>query len=226
MTPKWLQVLYGIAALGVAVFFFVAAWVTWQARSIPLHINGVLTRAEGVESKLNASAINLDKATAAWSASAKAQSDAVTDLATDARGSISAVDLTLASLRSNSDAVNRELASLKETTDAATTLTAALAKDAGTANDTIQKAQPLLEAYTRSGNDLDALLKDKAIHATVENLATTSGNIAGITGSVDKMTAHLEKNVDSPRPLWKTMIPMGEDGAKIWACIFQHVCVN
>jgi hypothetical protein len=173
------------AALSVAIFFSVASWVVWQARSIPLHVNGVLTRAEGVESKLNASAINLDKATAAWSSSAKTQADAITGLVTDAHGSLSEVDQTLAGLRSNSAALNGNLASLRTMTDeAAITLSQARA-DLVTLNGSIGATQPLVEAYTRSGDDLDKLLRSSGLNQTIAGLGVTSTNMGAITGDFE-----------------------------------------
>lgn len=62
----------------------------------------------------------------------------------------------------------------------------------------------------------------RGVHAS----ADTAENVAGITGSVDKMTAHMEKKVDAPQPMWKTVVPGAELGAKIYACIAYHVCTQ
>ena len=121
---------------------------------------------------------------------------------------------------------------LNKTADAATGTLDAATGTLGEGQRTLAtfnaKAGPLLDAYTASGYDLDAILKANAteIHGTLVGIQGVATNTASITGSVDKMTAHLEKQVDSPKPLWKTMIPMSETAAKLYACLVQHVCVD
>ena len=169
-------------ALAGAIFFALASWVVWQARALPLHVNGVLVRAEGVESKLYATSGNLDKATAAWAASARGQADAVEGLVKDAHGTLSTVDLTLASLRSNSDALNGELAALERTTDAATGLANGLSADAATANTLLAHGQPAIDAGTRAMRDIDSLVTDPQLTDAVGHWNETTAHLAASTG--------------------------------------------
>ena len=169
-------------ALAGAIFFTLASWVMWQARALPLHVNGVLTRAEGVESKLYATSGNLDKATAAWAASAKGQADAVEGLVTDAHGVLSTVDLTLASLRSNSDALNGELVALERTTDAATGLANGLTADAAEAQTALAGVPPVLASGARAMNDFDRMVTNPQLYETIGRLDETTGHLDESTG--------------------------------------------
>ncbi len=82
-------------------------------------------------------------------------------------------------------------------------------------------------------DDFKSWAKSPSVQASVKDTqraikagADTTENVAGITGSVDKMSDHLEKTVDAPEPLWKTLVPGAELVAKIWSCVAYHVCVN
>src|ERR1700761_2541244 len=120
-----MKFLSSLAAASVAAFFLSLTALTWlYGPRLLLHADGAITRFEGVESKINATATNLDKATAAWSESAKSQADAVTDLVTDAHGTLSEIDGSLVVVRDDAgaihataDAATALLASAKGTTD-------------------------------------------------------------------------------------------------------------
>ena len=91
---------------------------------------------------------------------------------------------------------------------------------------TLNSFKPLVLHMDTTASDLDALLASPDLSQAIQHLNETSGNVAGITDSVDKMTLHLEKQVDSPKPLWKTAIPMAETTGKLYTCLVYHVCVN
>ena len=97
-----------------------------------------------------------------------------------------------------------------------------------------EQQEVTLYDQTHNGmTDLQTYLKSKSIQDTVADIqrgihysADTTQNVAGISGSVDKMTTHLEKTVDAPVPAWKTLVPGAELIGKIYACLAYHVCVN
>ena len=128
-------------------------------------------------------------------------------------------------LNTAGDAVKDTAAHLNKTADAAT---GTLNQSTATLATFNTKAGPLLDAYTNTGIDIDKMLRENAteLHGTLVGVQGIAQNMSGITGSVDKMTTHLEKQVDSPKPLWKTAIPMSETAAKIYACLVDRVCVN
>lgn len=81
-------------------------------------------------------------------------------------------------LGNTANALTDELGALHKTTDAATGLTVALTGDAGAVKDMIEDAQPLLEAYTKTGTDLDGILKDNAtqFHESLVHLDSMSAS--------------------------------------------------
>ena len=97
-----------------------------------------------------------------------------------------------------------------------------------------QQQEVTLYDQTHSGmTDLQTYLKSQAMQNTVADIqrgvkygADATQNVAGITDNMNKISTHLEKTVDAPEPLWKTLIPGAELAAKLWACAFEHVCVN
>ena len=94
-----MKYLYPLTAASAAVFFLSLTALTWlYGPRILLHADGVLTRAEGVESKINATATNLDKASKQWADSEKSISSDVADTMTQARGTLSGAQDAFASI--------------------------------------------------------------------------------------------------------------------------------
>lgn len=178
-----MKYLSSLAAASVAAFFFSLTALLWiYAPRVILHADGVLTRAEGVESKINASAVNLDKATAAWASSAKAQTNAVTDLVTDAHGTLSSANDTLSALQGDAsaiqgsaDALTGEIGALRATTDTAT----AAINDARPA---IQGIRPTEDQATAALTAFNRILDSKDLSDGLHGFAVTADNAGGITG--------------------------------------------
>ena len=143
--------------------------------------SGILMRAEGVESKANATLVNLDNGTKVWAASAKDQAGAIQDLATDAHGSLSHANDALDSIPPLSASLVDEVGALHKTTDAATGSVQALTGVLTVAQGTTGAATSLLARTTSTVGDLDVLLKDQAIHRTLDATATTSEQLAALS---------------------------------------------
>jgi len=128
-----------------------------------------------------------------------------------------------ANLNKAGDSVTELTGHLNKTADAATGLTVALTGDANEAKTTIAGFQPLVAAYTQSGNDLDALLKDHAIHDTLTDLQVTTQNIGGITSDLrqvsDKETAEFLK----PVPWWKWPFKRAGQFIDIGAAVARNI---
>ena len=108
---------------------------------------------------------------------------------------------------------------LTRTADAATDLTQELTTTIRTVND---RTGPLLDAYTQSGNDLDALLKDHAVHETLDNVNDLTQNMAGVT--LDLRKASDKATADYLRPVKWYMQPVRRFG-EIWdigAAVARH----
>src|ERR1700722_15554558 len=120
-----MKYLYPLAAASVAAFLLSLTALAWlYGPRLLLHADGAITRLEGVESKINASATNLDKASKQWADSEKAISSDVADTMTQARGTLSGAQDAFASippiaqhLQGTADAGTALLASAKGTTD-------------------------------------------------------------------------------------------------------------
>lgn len=219
---KILQIALTAAAFSIAAFFALGTYILWGARAIPLHINGVLTRAEGVESKANATLINLDKGTAAWAASSKDQAQSVQDVMTSVQGAVSGIDLTLASVRTDADAIHGAVNSISATADAATGTLTAATETIGEGKRTIASLQPLVASYTRSGDDLDALLKDEAIHRTLTNVADTTQNLNGIVADGRVVSDKLTKDFVTPKRWYQNIGPKLSDLWDYGALVARH----
>jgi hypothetical protein len=77
--------------------------------------------------------------------------------------------------------------SLAGTSNAATGTLAQAQTDLGTLNGSIAATQPLLVAYTQTGDDLDALLKRKAVGETIDSFAVITTNAATMSGTGSHM---------------------------------------
>ena len=176
-----MRYLSSLALASCGAFFLSLTVLLWiYVPPILRHVDGAITRAEGVESKINASAVNLDKATAAWAGSAKTQADAVTGLVKDAHGTLSGVDSTLGALQgdakavqTSADALTGEIGALHATTDAARVNLEHLTPVEDQAASTIAK----LGSTSDSVNDI---LKRKAVGQILDNVAGMTLNANGI----------------------------------------------
>jgi hypothetical protein len=191
----------------------VVLWLGFAAHGLLVHLDGVALRAQGIETKANATLINLDKGTAIWAASAKDQAGAVQDLATDAHGTLSQANLAIQSLNQSAQTLNGDLAALHTTADTATGVLAEATETLKVGKRTVARATPILEASEQAVDDLDALLKDEAIHKVLTSTAETSANFAGVSHDfklvADKETADWLR----PVPWWKQ--PIKKAGALI-----------
>ena len=225
-----MKFLYPLAAASVAAFFLSLTALAWlYGRPILIHANGAITRIEGVESKINASAVNLDKATKAWSDSAKGQADAVEDLVTDAHGTLAGVDNTLDALQvdakavqGSADALTGEIGSLHATTDALPPLVADIDTDAKAAKDVMEDTNLTLSSYSNAADDLDQLLKRKSIDQTLDNMAALTQNANGILVDGRKVSDKLTNDFVAPKPWWKKIGPSLEDVWDYGALVARH----
>jgi ABC-type transporter Mla subunit MlaD len=120
------------------------------------------------------------------------------------------------------DNLNQTAQSLTKTADAATELTVALTSATGTANQTIRDAQPVLVSFQRSGDDLDSLLRSKAIYDTLDSTAATTEHIAGITGDLKLATDKATKDYLAPQPWYRKVGRYASDAFDYGALFARH----
>jgi hypothetical protein len=215
----------------VLAFGVYGAWGGWHLILVAVNHYGNAAPASGktdtvldqiipVVVKANTAFGNLADATGDWSDASKQQ-------ARDVRALLSASGRTL-------DAATEAGKSAKGTADAATQSLNALTDTLGEGKRTIAAAQPLLAAYTASGIDLDALLKDQSIHRTIGNLdrlslamAGTTENMQGMTGDGKRVADDLTKKYFTPEPWWRKVAPTAFHGTEVGVslgCLITRAC--
>ena len=110
--------------------------------------------------------------------------------------------------------------SLSGTAQAATgTLNAAT----GTLTVIQTQAGPLMASYKDAGDNLNALLKDEAIHRTLANLDATTQNLGGITLDARLVSDKISADYLKPKTAWGRIGHVGLDLLDIGAAGARHV---
>jgi hypothetical protein len=148
--------------------------------------------------------------------------DAVVTTQMIERASTSKVNATMDAIATIPGHVNPVLDSARGTLDASTDLTVQLTKDARTANDTISAMQAPIGQFNEAGANLNALLKDRAIHDTLENVQTTTQNVAGITADFQRVTDKASADYLAPKPWWKKTFRFAGDAFDYGAFVARH----
>jgi hypothetical protein len=224
-----------IRATSAALLLFLLAatgavcWLAYDAHLLLRHLDGVAVRAEGIETKANATLINLDKGTAVWAASAKSQAGAVEDLATDAHGTLSQANTALAGVsgvaqhvQGTADAATSLLASAQQATDQVPTTLA-------TMNQTIGDFQPVLSALARSADSANKAVIDFDALVNSPDLSHALSHVEGMTASGDAILGDARKVADKtaadwlkPVPWWKQPIKKSGQLIDIGAALARH----
>ena len=111
---------------------------------------------------------------------------------------------------------------LSKTAQAGTGTLQAATDTLGEGKRTIAAAQPLLVSYTRAGDDLDALLKRKAIGDVLDNLAGATGQGNAILGDFRQVADKARADYLRPVPWWQQPIKKSSDLLDIGAAIARH----
>ena len=93
----------------------------------------------------------------------------------------------------------------------------------GESQRTIAAAQPLLSALASSGEDLDSLLKRKAVTDTLDNLDKMSASGSAILDDGRKVTDRVTADYLSPKPWWKKVYRFAGDTYDYGALFARHV---
>ncbi len=112
--------------------------------------------------------------------------------------------------------------SLKGTADALTGTAQGATDTLAEGKRTIAAAQPLLDAYTRSGDDLDVLLKRKAITDILDNVAGMTVHANSISGEFDLVTQKAAGDYLSPQPWWRKIGRFAGDTYDYGALFARH----
>ena len=117
----------------------------------------------------------------------------------------------------------RTLDAIATTAQGATDTLSEAQTDLATARTSLVAIPPLMEAYTRSGEDLDTLLRSQAISGTLENVDALTGNLNGIAADGRKVTDKLTTDFLAPQPWWKKIGRFASDGFDYGALAARHI---
>jgi hypothetical protein len=201
----------------------VVLWLGIAAHRVLAHLDGAVTRAEGIETKANATLMNLDKGTAVWADSAKDQARAVQELATDAHGTLAQANTALGSFagvavhaQATADAATSLLKSTQRSTDA-------IPDTLGHVDQVLESSRSLLQAGERTDARLNDLLAAHAIERTLDNIAGMTDQGNGILTDFRKVADKATSDWLKPVPWWKAPISKGGELIDIGAAIARHV---
>lgn len=125
-------------------------------------------------------------------------------------------------LQNAAAAVTATAGNLNKTIDAATETALQARADLNTLNDSLGATGPLLEAYTQSGRDLNAILERPAIGQLLDSSAAVTQNAAGISADGKKITDKLTSDYLSPQPWWKKVGRFAGDTYDYGALFARH----
>lgn len=125
-------------------------------------------------------------------------------------------------IQSAAAAVTNTAGNLNKTIDAATGAVTQARDDLKSLDTPISDAGPLLEAYTRSGRDLNAILERPAIGRLLDSSAAVTQNAAGISADGKKITDKLTSDYLSPQPWWKKVGRFASDTYDYGALFARH----
>ena len=126
------------------------------------------------------------------------------------------------SLGSAAEKLGKSADSLSKTSDAATESAQALTITLDTANGALLESKTAIQSFQRSGDDLDALLKDQAIHRTLDNIADTSGNVNRITFDAQRVSGKITDDFLTPKPWYKKVGKYAGDTFDVGAFLARH----
>ena len=88
---------------------------------------------------------------------------------------------------------------------------------------TIAAIQPVLGAFKQDVDDINALLRDEAIHRTLANLDATTQNLGGITLDARLVSDKISADYLRPKTPWSRIGHVGLDLLDIGAMTARHV---
>lgn len=125
-------------------------------------------------------------------------------------------------------AIQTTASSVEKTAGVATESLAVLKTDLTALQPPIASTTALLAqgaATLKTGQDILTKVGPD-VEGTAAGVNGIAGHLDATTGSLAKITDHFEKTVDAPKPIWEKVVPGAELGAKVYLCLFQHVCVD
>ena len=228
-TPKLIAETLCLLAVGLSAAFF--AWDTHQTQvvirgevgaiALPQTIQGLNAALDTINGRCGAghpcgTLANVDKVVVKVG-------DAIVQTQLVERGTSPHVIAAMDTLNASASKLGGTADALTGTAQGATQTLAAASTGLKTLDTSLTAFPPLLERSTATVGDLDALLKDKAVYGTLDNVQsmTSSGSAILIDARTlaDKTTGDILK----PKPWWQKIGPYGNDLVRA-GCLLTGRC--
>jgi len=217
-----------IRATSAALLLFLLAligmtlWIGMAVHGLIMHLDGAVTRAEAIETKANATLVNLDKGTAVWAASAKDQAGAVQELAKDAHGTLSQANTALQGVsgvaqhvQGTADAATGLLASTRTTTDQ-------LPKTLTALNGAIGNIGDLAGTGNDSLNQFNSLMSRKSLTDAIDHINGMTASGDAILGDARKVSDKATGDYLSTKPWYRKVGRYASDAFDYGALFARH----
>ena len=120
------------------------------------------------------------------------------------------------------DSIQKAGLSLSGTADSATAVLNTTNQTVTLLNSPVNGLPPMMKAYTDAGNNLNDLLKRKAVEQTLDNLAGITGNLNGITDDTRQVADKLKTDYLTPKPWYRKAGHILMDGFDVAAAVARH----
>lgn len=213
------------AAFCVAAFFAPLAWQAWSTPYLFKHVDGVVTRAQGIEHRVYGTIDNIDKASKTWADSSKTQAGEVTDLITQFHGVLSTTDTAIWRLGHAADTANAQLLHVGPLLDSAKLAVDSIppaVKQTGDAATQVGNAAGQLGTLAGSINKTVTDPQTAELLGYLRSTSKSVAHMADTTDQVETKFAHpyLHPSTNPFKRAWEQASPYIEAGAKITASLF------
>lgn len=178
----------------------------------------ILELSTGALKNANVAVQNMADATGDWSDSSKAE-------LRDLRTTLTEANRFISDMRGVARSADGEVASLQQTTDAATALLKTSDQAIDQLNDDRHGISPVMASYLETGNDLDELLKRRAVGEMLDNVARLTGSASRMADTADQVETKFTYSYLHPsKNKWvrvgnaiKPYAPLGIKSLACWA---------
>jgi len=203
------------------IFMVSLTILLWSAGpKMLLHINYILVRAEGVETKVNASMINLDKATGTWANASTEQAQSLQTFTNKASGTLDQLNSEISSFRKTTDDLDTAVGGIRPLLDSTTEVADSLPTAVKSIQDTTAELKPTLQNSATLLASINTQINDPHVKALVANLDKMSASGDHMLSTADQVETKATKGYLHPshnpfKRMWGAVAPFLVAGAKI-----------
>lgn len=207
------------------VFYASLTVLLWMAGpKMILHINNILVRGEAVETKINATAVNLDHATKTWATASQAQAQSVQVLVGKLSGTADNLNDEISTFRKTTDSLNQLVENANPVLVSAKTAIDSLPPAIKSTQDTITSLQKPIDDSSHLISDVDKRVSDPHVQVLMENLSGISVSGNHMLQTADQVETKATKGYLHPshnpfKKIFGPIVPILIAGAKIASSI-------